>query len=93
METHSSILAWRIPWTEEFGRLHPRGHKESDTTERFHFHYDPMDYMPGSSVHVILQGRILERVVISFSRESSLPRDRTHYLLQWKVNSLPLSHL
>ena len=26
--THSSILAWRIPWTEE-----PWGHKESDTTE------------------------------------------------------------
>ena len=21
MVTHSSILAWRIPWTEEFGRL------------------------------------------------------------------------
>ena len=82
MATHSSILAWRIPRTEEFGRLRPRGHKESDMTERFHFHYDPMDYRPGSSVHVILQGRILERVVISFSRESSLPRDRTHYLLQ-----------
>ena len=32
--THSSILAWRIPWTEEPGRLHPRGHKESDTTKR-----------------------------------------------------------
>ena len=32
MTTHSSILAWRIPWTEEPGRLSPRGHKESDTT-------------------------------------------------------------
>ena len=31
---HSSILAWRIPWTEEPGRLHsPQGCKESDTTE------------------------------------------------------------
>jgi len=29
---HSSILAWRIPWTEEPGRL-PQGCKESDTTE------------------------------------------------------------
>jgi len=28
MATHSSILAWRIPWTEEPGRLHPQGHKE-----------------------------------------------------------------
>ena len=25
METHSSILAWRIPWTEEPGRLQSRG--------------------------------------------------------------------
>ena len=32
--THSSILAWRIPWTEEPGS--PRGRKESDTTERLH---------------------------------------------------------
>ena len=32
MATHSSILAWRIPWTEEPGRLHGVK-KESDTTE------------------------------------------------------------
>ena len=34
MATHSSILAWRIPWTEETGGYSPQGHKESDTTER-----------------------------------------------------------
>ena len=33
MTTHSSILAWRIPWTEELGGLQSMGHKESDTTE------------------------------------------------------------
>ena len=27
METHSSILAWRISWTEEPGRLHPLRHR------------------------------------------------------------------
>ena len=32
--THSSILAWRIPWTEKSGRLQSMGHKESDTIER-----------------------------------------------------------
>ena len=32
MATHSSILAWRIPWTEELGGLQSTGHKESDTT-------------------------------------------------------------
>ena len=39
MATHSSILAWRIPWTEELGGLQSTGHKESDTTERLHFHF------------------------------------------------------
>ena len=31
--THSSILAWRIPWREEPGGLQSTGHKELDTTE------------------------------------------------------------
>ena len=35
MTTHSSILAWRSPWTEEPGRLSsPWGCEESDRTER-----------------------------------------------------------
>ena len=34
MATHSSIRAWKIPWTEEAGGLHsPWARKESDTTE------------------------------------------------------------
>ena len=32
--THSSILAWRIPWTEEPAGLQSMGHKESDPIER-----------------------------------------------------------
>ena len=34
MATHSSILDWKIPWTEEPGGLQPTGSKESDTTEK-----------------------------------------------------------
>ena len=30
--THSSILAWKIPWTEEPAGYSAWGHKESDTT-------------------------------------------------------------
>ena len=30
MATHSSILAWEIPWTEEPGRQRSRGHQEPD---------------------------------------------------------------
>ena len=37
MATHSSILAWRIPWMEELGGPQSMGRKESDTTERLHF--------------------------------------------------------
>ena len=32
MANHSSIPAWRIPWTEETGGLQSMGLKESDTT-------------------------------------------------------------
>ena len=43
MATHSSILTWRIPWTEEPGGLQSTGLQELDTTERLalsleHFH-------------------------------------------------------
>ena len=50
---------------------------------------EPMDCTPpGSSVHGILQARMLEWVAISFSRGSSLPRDLL-YLLHWQAGSLP----
>ena len=34
MATHSSILAWGIPWTEKPGWLQSMGPKESDMTEQ-----------------------------------------------------------
>ena len=34
MATHSNILTWRTPWTEECGRLQSMGHKELDLTEQ-----------------------------------------------------------
>ena len=37
MATHSSFLAWEIPWTEEPGGS--MGSQESDTTEHVHAHY------------------------------------------------------
>ena len=39
MATHSSILAWKIPWTEEPGRLQSMGWQELNTTERKIFIY------------------------------------------------------
>ena len=36
--THSRILAWEIPWTEEPSGLQSMGCKELDATEQLHFH-------------------------------------------------------
>ena len=42
MAAHSSLLAWKIPWTEEpGGQQQSMGRKQSDTTEVTHFHYVP----------------------------------------------------
>ena len=39
MATHSNTLAWKIPWTEKLVGYSSWGRKESDTTERLHFHF------------------------------------------------------
>ena len=99
MVTHSSILAWEIPWTGKPGVLQYLGSqrvrpdlaiKQQSTKAADNTHYcrsvsqscltlcDPMNCCPpGSSVHGILQARILEWVAISFSRRSSQSRDQT----------------
>ena len=39
MATHSGILAWKLPWTEEPGRLQPMDIEEQDMTERLPFYF------------------------------------------------------
>ena len=40
MATHSSTLAWKIPWIEEPSELYsPWGREESEATDRLHFHF------------------------------------------------------
>ena len=39
MAPHSSTLAWKIPWTEEPGRLRSTGSLKVGQTERLHFHF------------------------------------------------------
>ena len=39
MAPHSSTLAWKIPWTASLVGCSPWSRKESDTTERLHFHF------------------------------------------------------
>ena len=64
--THPSILAWRIPWTQEPGRLQSAAAAKS--FQSCPTLCDPIDSSPpGSAVPSILQARTLEWVVISFS--------------------------
>ena len=61
MATHSSILVWKTPGMEEPGGLQSMG------SQRVVSDSDPMDCSPpGSSVHEILQARVLEWGAIAF---------------------------
>ena len=54
MATHSSILAWKVPWTEEPSRLQSMGLQSrtqlSDFTFTFHFHALEREMATHSSV-------------------------------------------
>ena len=78
MATHSSTLAWKIPWTEKPGRLQSMGSQRVGTRLSYFTSLHRLCSPPGSSVHGILQARILEWAAISSSRGSSWPRDQTH---------------
>ena len=62
MATHSSILAWRIPWTEEPSGLQSMSRPESDTTKRLsthlhthlHIHIFLLGYFSFVSSHFLL---------------------------------------
>ena len=63
MATHSSILAWRIPWTEEHGRQSPRGHKELDTNEQLTLSLSiyPINILKPLPPMWLYLGRVLKR--------------------------------
>ena len=78
MVTHCSLLAWRITWTEEPGRLQSMGSQRvlhdlvtAAAAKSLHSRptlCNPIDVgPPGSIVPGILQARTLEWVAISFS--------------------------
>ena len=73
---YSSILAWEIPWIEDPGRLQSMGSLRVGH-----------DWATSLS-----QARILEWVVVSFSRGSSQPKDQTHVPRIGRQNLYHLSH-
>ena len=48
MESHSSILAWKIQWTEELGGLQSVGLQESDMSQRLTHYWIPVCIVYGS---------------------------------------------
>ena len=55
MATHSSVLAWSIPQTEEPGGLYsPRDRKESDTTEQVPLHFNSTNRATHTFAHFSL---------------------------------------
>ena len=64
METHSSILAWRIPWTESLVGYSPRARKELDTIEQLstpysgHEHWISPDWNTVGTEHVLRFGSL-----------------------------------
>ena len=73
---------WRLRSTQPPGGgllLHTLPRKKSEVTQSHLALCDPMDgSLPGSSLHGVLQARVLEWVAISFPRGSSQPRDQTY---------------
>ena len=64
MATHSSVLAWRIPWTVDPGRLQSMGLKDSDTTERLHTHFHKI-LINCKGEKVTIQKRILVDIMLT----------------------------
>ena len=59
MATHSSILAWKIPWMEEPGRLQSTGSQRVGHTERLHFHFLSLPYLRPPSPQLHQTGGVL----------------------------------
>ena len=68
LATHSSIPAWRIPWTEEPGRLQSRRVTESDTTEQLPMHCRRQENRPPCT-KVTFTCQSLEPVIITFYKQ------------------------
>ena len=56
MATHSSTLAWKIPWVEEPGRLQSMGSLRVGMAERLHFHFSLSYIREGNGNPVFLPG-------------------------------------
>ena len=59
MATHSSTVAWKIPWMESVVGYHPWGHKESDTTEHLNIH---TILLSGFAIGLVLDAMVISKL-------------------------------
>ena len=71
MGTHSSILAWKIPWTEDPGRLQSMGSQESDTIQQLnHLTLPNLNFEKSTCIRVMDQYiRKIQQVIRSQMRD------------------------
>ena len=83
MATHSSILAWRIPWAEGASQTMVHGVTESDTTERLTLSFTGDNIPSGCKLKHLLferaQSAKLEEVRLSLDVDERNSSARTRY--------------
>ena len=84
MATHSSI-AWRIPWTEEPGRLQSIGHKELNVTEATeHTYIKPnKDICPSGTLHTACISGNTQNLNLR-KKKKEMEKNRDNMFLKWK---------
>ena len=74
MVTHSSILSWRIPWTEEPGGLFsPWDLEELDTIEPLTLHFSGSTYISRSLFFFFLSGFLKKLFIYLFMTMLGIP--------------------
>ena len=63
MATHSSVLAWEIPWTEKPNGLQSMGSQESDMTEHTHTHTHTPDIICHSMCQNLQQNFLFKKKI------------------------------
>ena len=88
MAAPSNILAWKIPWTDEPGRLQSMGLQELDTTERLNFPFLSHPYMTTGKTIALTRwtfvGKVKSLLFNTLSRleKAMAPHSST---LAWKI--------
>ena len=99
MAPYSSTFAWKIPWTEEPGRLQFMGSLESDTTERLHFHFSLSCIGEGngnplqcSCLENHGRGSLVGCHLWGHTESDTTEATQQQQPLHWKADSQPLDH-